>query len=295
MKTLLLLRLLSFRVLLVLATACALAPAQAQNTMVRMQTTQGPIDISLLDSEAPLTVANFLAYVRGGDYASVMFHRSVRNFIIQAGAYRWPPESNSYSLVPSRGPVPNEFSPARSNVRGTVAMAKVPGDPNSASSQWFINMNNNAANLDGQNGGFTVFARVTAPGMDVADRIAALPIVNIGSPFTELPVADWPGGSAPVYRYNLVLITGVAELSPPQNSSDRIFNYLEAAYPQYAIPSHSETGEALGYVYRYYSGSNLYIGTKDGKVWYLMPAVSGEPKELGSVPDWLAIAQGAGY
>ena len=82
-------------VLLVLALLAVL-PAQAQNTMVRLHTTQGPIDLTLLDAEAPLTVANFLAYVRGGDYTDVFFHRSAwlsspnpTPFVIQAGAYKW--------------------------------------------------------------------------------------------------------------------------------------------------------------------------------------------------------------
>jgi len=196
--------------------------------------------------------------------------------------------------VTSRGTVTNEFSTTRPNVRGTVAMAKLGGDPNSATSQWFINMGNNSANLDAQNGGFTVFARVTAPGMVVADRIAALPNVNAGSPFTELPVVNWQVGT-PVLRSNVVRITAVTEFPALQTDSDKIFNYLEAAYPQYLAPSQGSPGEALGYVYRYYSGSNAYVGTKDGKVWYLVPAISSDVNELGTMADWLAAAQAAGY
>jgi peptidyl-prolyl cis-trans isomerase A (cyclophilin A) len=256
---------------------------------------------ALLGGEAPLTVANFLAYVRGGDYASVMFHRSAwvqlpspAPFVIQAGGYRWP-ESGCCSIVSSRGTVPNEFSAARSNLRGTVAMAKSAGDPNSATSQWFSNMNDNSANLDSQNGGFTVFGRVTAPGMAVADRIAALPRVNAsGTPFSELPVAGWQSGT-PIQRSNVVLITGVTEFPLTQSSSDRILNYLEAAFPQYLSPSRGSGGEALGYVYRYYSGSNAYVGTKEGTVWYLVPAISADINALGSVTDWLGAAQAAGY
>jgi len=283
------------RVLLGATLACIALAGHAQ-TMVRIQSTQGPIDMALLDNAAPLTVANFLAYVRGGDYVDVFVHRNAwisatTPFVIQAGGYRWT-ASDSIVTVTSRGTVVNEFSAARSNVRGTVAMAKAGNDPNSATSEWFINMSDNAANLDNQNGGFTVFARVTAPGMATADRIAALTTVNAGAPFDTLPVQNWQGGS--VYRSNVVLFTDVRTL-PSQTDSDRIFNYLEAAYPQYLSPTNGTPGVALGYVYRYYAASNAYVGTKDNQVWYLVPAISPEVRLLGSMADWLNTAASAGY
>jgi len=283
------------RVLLGATLACIALAGHAQ-TMVRIQSTQGPIDMALLDNAAPLTVANFLAYVRGGDYVDVFVHRNAwisatTPFVIQAGGYRWT-ASDSIVAVTSRGTVVNEFSAARSNVRGTVAMAKAGNDPNSATSEWFINMSDNAANLDNQNGGFTVFARVTAPGMATADRIAALTTVNAGAPFDTLPVQNWQGGS--VYRSNVVLFTDVRTL-PSQTDSDRIFNYLEAAYPQYLSPTNGTPGVALGYVYRYYAASNAYVGTKDNQVWYLVPAISPEVRLLGSMADWLNTAASAGY
>jgi len=284
------------RAFVTLACLGALLPAQAQNTMVRLHTTQGPIDFQLLDAEAPLTVANFLLYLRGGDYTDVFVHRNAwlnatTPFVIQAGGYKWPASGSCCPSVTSRGTVANEFS-------ATLAMAKIGGDPNSATSQWFINTNNNAANLDNQNGGFTVFARVTLPGMVVADSISALQTVNAtvsaSLSFPNLPVVDWQGGSS-IQRTNMVLITEARELPAPATSSDRIFNYLEAAYPQFLSPSNGTAGEAQGYMYRYYSASNAYVGTKDNKVWYLGPALGGGPNELGSVADWLGAAQGAGY
>lgn len=282
-----------------LLAAVATAPAQAQNTMVRVHTTQGPLDMTLLNGEAPLTVANFLAYVRGGDYTDVFFHRSAWTatapFVIQGGAYKWLESSNCCGTVTSRGTVANEFSSSRSNVRGTVAMAKVGGDPNSATSQWFVNMGDNSANLDTQNGGFTVFARVTSPGMVVADKIAALPRVNAGGALNELPVQNWQAGTTTLVRGHVVRFIAVTEFPASPTTDDRIFNYLEAAYPQYLSPSVGAPGVALGYTYRYYSGSNAYVGTKDGKVWYLVPGLNDSPSELGSVAQWLATAQAAGY
>jgi peptidyl-prolyl cis-trans isomerase A (cyclophilin A) len=292
------LRRLFVRALLALTCLGAILTAQAQ-TMVRVQTSQGAIDMKLLDAEAPATVANFLVYVNGGDYLNVFVQRNAWlsatvPFVIQAGGYKITANGSIASVV-SRGAVANEFSATRSNVRGTVAMAKLGSDPNSATSQWFINMGNNAANLDVQNGGFTVFARVTAPGMTTADRIAALPNyawTDTSGPFNQLPVQNWNG--PPLLLGNLVLFTDVRTL-PSQTSSDRIFNYLEAAYPQYLSPVNGAPGEALGYVFRYYAASNAYVGTKDNQVWYLLPAISPDVHLLGTVADWLNTAASAGY
>jgi peptidyl-prolyl cis-trans isomerase A (cyclophilin A) len=286
------------RALLAAAFLGACLAAQAQ-TMVRIQTTQGTMDMKLLDTEAPLTVANFLAYVNGGDYLNVFVQRNTWlsatvPFVIQAGGYKIGANSSVTSVV-SRGAVANEFSSSRSNVRGTVAMAKLGNDPNSATSQWFVNMGNNAANLDVQNGGFTVFARVTAPGMATADRIAGLPNyawTDATGPFNQLPVQNWNG--PPLLLGNLVLFTDVRTL-PSQTASDRIFNYLEAAYPQYLSPTNGTPGEAQGYAFRYYGASNAYVGTKDDQVWYLVPAISPDVQRLGPVADWLNTAAAAGY
>jgi peptidyl-prolyl cis-trans isomerase A (cyclophilin A) len=280
-----------------LAAACGIAaPALAQTAMVRVQTTLGAIDMTLAP-DAPITVANFLAYTRGGDYTDVFFHRNAwlnatMPFVIQTGGFRWT-AANEIQQVTSRGTIANEFSTARSNVRGTVAMAKVAGDPNSATSQWFINMGDNAGTLDTQNGGFTVFARVTALGMATADRIAALPDVNAGGAFAELPVVGWTSGPS-IQRDNVVRITAVTEL-PSQTDSDRVFNFLEASYPQYVGTTPPSAGVALGYVYRFYPDTGAYVGTKDGAVWYLIPAIDANVHPLGALTDWLATAQAAGY
>jgi cyclophilin family peptidyl-prolyl cis-trans isomerase len=137
----------------------------AHATVVRLQTTQGAIEINLYDNAAPITVANFLAYVRSGAYTDSLIHRSVPGFVIQGGGYVWVNSNNTVTDVVTRPPIQNEFSASRSNLRGTIAMAKLGGDPNSATSQWFINLANNSSILDGQNGGFTVFGQVTAETM----------------------------------------------------------------------------------------------------------------------------------
>lgn len=288
-----------------LTAAAFVASASAQNTFVRIQTTQGLLDVKLLDTEAPATVANFLAYVRAGDYTDVFVHRDAWNgttpFVIQAGGFKWTAGTSccsaaagSANLVPTRPPVVNEFSPTRSNVRGTVAMAKLGGDPNSATNQWFVNMSNNAANLDNQNGGFTVFARVTAPGMVVADRIAGLPRYNYdGATFSALPLQNWAAGQN-VFRTNFVLFQAAAEI-PAATTPDRVFNYLEAAYPQYVGAFATSAGEAYYFTYRYYAATNSYLGEKDGHVWFYAPNLLTYVLDLGATSDWLGVAQANGY
>lgn len=186
-----------------------LVSVHAHATIVRLQTTQGVIEIQLYDQATPITVANFMAYVRSGAYNDSMFHRSVPGFVIQGGGYTWNSTTNLPVEVPSRGPIKNEFNVARSNLRGTIAMAKLGGDPDSATSQWFINLVDNSSTLNIQNGGFTVFGQVSAASMAVVDAIAALQIVNEGSPFDALPITSPRSGNNYV-KANLSLVNSIA-------------------------------------------------------------------------------------
>lgn len=280
------------------AALAALAAVPAQATMVRLHTVLGPVDIDLLDAEAPLTVANFLGYVRSGAYANSFIHRSVPGFVIQGGGYTWS-DANGAIKVPAGPAVKNEFSSTRSNVRGTIAMAKVGGNPDSATTEWFFNLADNASNLDNQNGGFTVFGRVTAPGMAVVDRIAALRVVDADPRYADaldnMPVMVMP--TTAWRRENFVMIDKAAELPAreSQTESDRVFNYIEALYPQYAAPASPSSATFDGYYYRYYAATNAYLGSKNGQLYYLVPALSPDIQPLGSLTEWLAAAQTAGY
>jgi cyclophilin family peptidyl-prolyl cis-trans isomerase len=195
---------------------------------VRLTTALGNIDIALYDQRTPITVANFKNYIDSGRFfvtdpttgqpASQFIHRSVPGFIIQGGGF--------LSTVNPADPVHVQPTPVTvfatilnepgiSNERGTIAMAKLATDPNSATSQWFINLADNGGSppngLDYQNGGFTVFGRVLGDGMAVADAIAALPIFNFGSPFDTLPVRDYTSGlPTPA---NLVTIPAISYVS----------------------------------------------------------------------------------
>ncbi len=197
-----------------LAVILMLFPTTSHAVSVRMQTALGPIDIELFDTDAPQTVANFLSYVESGAYNNSFIHRSIPGFVIQGGGYIWDSTSNSPVVIPKKPPVVNEFNLLHSNLRGTIAMAKVGGNPNSATSEWFINLADNSANLDTQNGGFTVFGRVSAASMATVDTIANLPRVNAGGAFSELPIANTPTDGI-IQKSTLAVILTALKISGP--------------------------------------------------------------------------------
>jgi len=188
---------------------------EISDPVVQVVTPLGTFSMELLWQDAPLTVENFLSYVRDGIYRNVLVHRSVRNFVLQSGGFTatLPPVP-----VSTRAPVANEFRVP--NTRGTVAMAKVGGNPDSATSQWFVNLADNRANLDNQNGGFTVFARVLGEGMDVVDALAGVPVYNAGAPFDELPLRDFRSEQTRVEMRNLLPIEGIYQGPFATRSSD---------------------------------------------------------------------------
>lgn len=168
------------------------AMAQA-NSVACFTSNMGQFCIELFDTQTPVTTANFLRYIDSGAYTNGIFHRSVPDFVIQGGGFKIVDGASGKSLaaVNTFPPIVNEFK--ISNTRGTVAMAKLGGNPNSATSQWFVNLINNSANLDNQNGGFTVFGRVLFDGMNVFDAIAKLKIVNLGSSLKATPTISISG------------------------------------------------------------------------------------------------------
>lgn len=202
-------------------------PADAQsNTMIRFRisydrTLVGNIDVELFDQEKPVTVSNFLSYVRSGAYLHTILHRASPNTgptILQGGGLR---VANPYSTdqftcvdyVPTNAPIVNEFTNGtpRSNTYGTLAMAKEDGAPDSATSSWFFNMGDNSASLDTNNGGYTVFGRVVGKGTNVLNNFrqirpgrnmvdpAALNFFCSSTPYLEeLPVA-YAGYACPTF------------------------------------------------------------------------------------------------
>ena len=153
-------------------TAWAQAKSQPQ---VRLQTSLGDVVIVLDPAKAPKTAENFLQYVRDGHYNGTVFHRVISNFMIQGGGF-----TADMTQKPTRPPIALEASNGLKNERGSIAMARTQ-NPNSATAQFFINVvdnpNLNAPSPDGY--GYTVFGKVVS-GMDVVDKIRAVPVGNQG-------------------------------------------------------------------------------------------------------------------
>jgi cyclophilin family peptidyl-prolyl cis-trans isomerase len=154
----------------------------------------GVIEIDLFDDAAPLTVQNFLAYVnnanKSGDYDGTLFHRAIAGFVLQGGGFNAATPTTHIPVFPSLHNEPDIVH--RSNVAGTVAMAKLDGDPNSATSEWFINLVDNSGGgpaLNTQNGGFTVFGKVTDASLTLATAISNLSKGNVGFGST-VPIQD---------------------------------------------------------------------------------------------------------
>eukprot|EP01031_Cornospumella_fuschlensis_P047969 gene47969-58757_t len=150
--------------------------------MIKLHTNHGVITLELFEDKAPETVANFKEYVKAGHYDGTVFHRVISNFMIQGGGFSADMEQKKTDAS-----VKIESTNGLKNARGTIAMART-SDPNSATSQFFINLkdNNNLdyPSFDGH--GYTVFGKVTK-GLEAVDAIAAVPTTRKG-PHGDVPV-----------------------------------------------------------------------------------------------------------
>jgi peptidyl-prolyl cis-trans isomerase A (cyclophilin A) len=202
-----------------------LLPLNAQSTVVRISTSLGIIEVDLFDQTTPETVNNFLSYVNTGAYDNVVVHRSVSGFILQSGGFEYNGQTNPGEVpldeIEVGVAVVNE--PLLSNLRGTIAMAKLSDSPDSATSQWFINLSNNSSNLDLQNSGFTVFGQVQGDSMQVVDEIAELSLVNLGGAFSVIPMQNYTdtdfNNDVVIFEDNLVIISNIIVTNTAVDSS----------------------------------------------------------------------------
>lgn len=157
------------------ATVAAISlNAWADNSIVEMKTNQGTIEIELYNDKAPISAKNFEDYIKADFYRGTIFHRVIPGFMIQGGGM-----DVQMAEKQTRAPIKNESYNGLKNLRGTLAMART-NDPNSASSQFFINtVDNDFLNKSAMNAGYAVFGKVIK-GMDVVDKIEKVPTVNRG-------------------------------------------------------------------------------------------------------------------
>ena len=176
---------------------------------VLVKTTQGDITIELNQEKAPETVKNFLAYVNEGFFDNTVFHRVIKDFMIQGGGFALK-EDGSIEQKATKAPVQNEAKNGLKNKKGTIAMART-GDPHSATAQFFINHKDNDSldfpSFDGW--GYAVFGEVVA-GAEVLDKIAAVPTgekalkARSGESLREAPMQDVPNENVVIQSIKVV-------------------------------------------------------------------------------------------
>jgi len=161
------------------------APAPVAHPQVVLHTSQGDVTLELYPDKAPKSVANFLQYVRDGFYSGTVFHRAIPGYLVQGGLY-----TRDLQAKRTRPAIPSEADNGLSNTRGTVAVARG-ADPNSGTAQFFFNLVDNrrldfVGNQSGLTWGYAVFGKVIK-GMDVVDKIAALPTRGLGPFAGDVP------------------------------------------------------------------------------------------------------------
>jgi cyclophilin family peptidyl-prolyl cis-trans isomerase len=143
------------------------APAANGPVFVSLETSKGTIVLELDPAKAPISVENFMKYVKAGFYDSTAFHRIVPNFVVQGGGF-----DKELVQKPTNPPIKNEWTNGLKNAKGTISMARLPS-PDTATSQFFLNLKDNPA-LDGANGpGYAVFGKIVV-GMNVLETLGQI-------------------------------------------------------------------------------------------------------------------------
>ena len=191
----------------------------------------------------PITTNNFIEYVSDGSYDKTLIHRLASDFVIQGGGYTWPNASSDEAggvplRVKSKGEIINE--PVNSNLMGTIAMAKVSGQPNSATSEWFINLSNNQS-LDTQNEGFSVFGHILGdtiknPLLLNNQTIYNVSYADVGLNIPELPLINVQGNV--LNNTNYFAIHTISTISQRPSEIENVFNVIITANDSNGNQSH---------------------------------------------------------
>ena len=202
-------------VLLAQATKPAATAPAAAHPQVVLHTSQGDITLELYPDKSPKSVANFLQYVRDGFYSGTVFHRAIPGYLVQGGLY-----TRDLQAKRTRSAIPSEADNGLSNLRGTVAVARG-ADPNSGTAQFFFNLVDNrrldfVGNQSGLTWGYAVFGKVIK-GMDVVDKMAALPTRGLGPFAGDVPNPLVVIDSANVVGEEPAAAPAPAPATPPAN------------------------------------------------------------------------------
>jgi cyclophilin family peptidyl-prolyl cis-trans isomerase len=190
------------------------------DTQVRFDTSDGPINVTLSDTQTPRTVANFLNYVTSGRYDNSIFHRLIPNFALQGGGFTFNPSGPSLPAIATDPAVQSEFK--TSNTIGTLALALPSGannvaDPNAGTDEFFFNLADNSSSLDPQK--FTVFGQINGPAdQTVINTLAATPTKDessVNGSFMNIPLSNYAGANFPkdTTAANYLIVKDIAIVS----------------------------------------------------------------------------------
>lgn len=245
--------------------------------VVQFRTSMGTYNVELRPDAAPNSVTNFLAYVNNSRYTNSLVHRSDTGLgVIQGGGYVLP---IPVTRITADAPIALEYN--LPNARGTIAMART-SELNSATSEWFVNTDDNSIDLgSGNSGGYAVFGRVIGTGMTVVDAIAALPVYNAGGAFGQLPLKDYTTGT--VQESNLVVVNA-AEAVP----------LFPAQAGQNAVATFSVTSSNPGLATVAVSGSSLSIAPVMGQSGFTDVTVTATDSNGNAVQDTFRLTVAVG-
>lgn len=254
--------------------AIAFGAVRAGESLAQVHTPLGELLIVLYDTDKPVTVANFKQYIASGRYRDSFVQRWEPGFVIQGGGFyvtnRWG-ANPLMDYVPTFGKITNEYSVGRtlSNTYGTIAMARVGGQTNSATSQWFINLADNVA-LDTVDGGFTVFGRVML-GTQVLNRFNNVTVTN----------GIWRvsvGGEASLQK--------VPVLSSSPSMADLVYcDFSLPAWPRVEIAVDGDGLRRLSWKSLSNFVNHLEFAPSPHSVWQTLLSTNGTGQSIESVDD----------
>jgi peptidyl-prolyl cis-trans isomerase A (cyclophilin A) len=220
---------------------------------VKLETTLGDIVLELDAAKAPITVQNFMKYVDSGYYAGTIFHRVIPTFMIQGGGYTAEMDEKKQGLLP---PVRNEWRNGLKNKRGTIAMARLGGNPNSATSQFFINVVDNGRLDQPQQDGaaYCVFGKVVE-GMDVVDKIRDASVIK----HPKYPAADAVTPETPIVIKSAKLV-GAYDAAKVASVAEEAVKAETRAVSDFVAKLEKETGKKVEKT----ASGLMYIVLKEG-------------------------------